>query len=158
MEPTDEGSIKSPWPFLTSSQSTSFGTCFVTMTNIWLTHALILNLVQLVLIALCYSQSSLRISSWYVPPLFLYGPANSYLLQQKYSMGIVFSYSFNSFLFSLHTLAWACILHLKLSGYACSLYLNNFSVDFNTTYTTAYPMYALQVQQCSDLSYHSRLL
>ena len=51
----------------------------VNTANTWLTHALILNLVLL-----CYGESSLRISPWYVLPLFLYGPLNLHILPQNY--------------------------------------------------------------------------
>ena len=62
------------------------------------------------------------------------------------------------YLFSSHTLAWACDLHLKLQYYLFPLYLSHFSTNFNATCTTVYPMHALHVQQYADLSYHLKLL
>ena len=59
------------------------------------------------------------------PTLFLYDPSNSRFLRQNYFNGSrCFLIIRNSFLFSLHTFAWACVLHLKLSGYACFLYIS----------------------------------
>ena len=84
-------------------------------TNTRFTHALILHLLATILIPLCYGESSLRISSKYVSLLFLYGPSNSHLYHKIISIGIIFS------LFSLHTLAWACILQFKLSIMLVSL-------------------------------------
>ena len=54
-------------------------------------------------------------SYWYFSPLFLYDPLNLHLFLKIISVHIIFSY--NSFLFSLHTLAWACVV-----GYTCFLY------------------------------------
>ena len=66
-------------PFVRTSQSTSFGACFRdcghNSTYMWITT---------VLIPLCYGESSLRTSSWYVSPLFLTDPSNSHLLLWNY--------------------------------------------------------------------------
>ena len=97
----------------------------MTIAKTQLSCALILNLVYVVLIRLYYGESNLRILSWYIPPLFLYDISNLHLYHKIIPIGVAFSYnSYNSFLFSSHALAWTCILHLKLSGYACFLYIS----------------------------------
>ena len=66
-------------------------------------------------------------------------PRSSYMILQTHtfyhkiiSIGIVFSYNY---LFSSHTLAWSCVLHLKLvTYYLFPLYLIYFSTDFNMLY------------------------
>ena len=59
--------------------------------------------------------------------------------------------STNSYLFSLHTLQGLECCTLNYNYYMFPLYLSHFSTDVNTTYTTIYPMHALQVHQYSDL-------
>ena len=54
------------------------------------------------------------------PLLLLYSPSKSILLPQNKLTGRIFS----SLLYSSHTLAWAYMLYLKLSGYACFLYIS----------------------------------
>ena len=66
VEPKAKGSIKLTQPFLRARQSAIFGTHFhdhgqystYTCINTWLT---------IILIPLCYGESSMRISSWYIP-------------------------------------------------------------------------------------------
>ena len=115
VEPISKGSIISAQPFLWISQSTSFGIRFhdnsqkstFMCINTWL---------NIIIIPLFSGESSLRISSWYVSSLFLYDPSNSYLSPQNYfNRHHFFSYN-SSFLFSSHTHAWACILHLKFQS------------------------------------------
>ena len=55
-------------------------------------------------------------------------------------------------LFSLHTLAWACVLWFNLFGMVVSSYLSHALLDFSETCATFYLMHTLQVQQFSDLS------
>ena len=110
VELTSEGSIKSTEPILRTSQSASFGTHFYDNSQ-KLTFTCNNTLLSMVIIPLCYDESSLRISSWYVSPFFLYDPSNSNLSSPYRFNRCRFSY--NSFLFSSHTLAWVCILHLK---------------------------------------------
>ena len=62
-------------------------------------------------------------SFWYVPYSF-YIIFQTRTFYHKIILIDVFSNSYNSFLFSSHTLAWACVLHLKLSGQACFLYVS----------------------------------
>ena len=104
-------SIRSVQPFWTSPWVLALISMMTANTQ--LTHALTLSLV---LIPLCYGELSLTISSWYSSPLFLYDPSDSYLQLQFFSIGIIFSN-----LFSLHTLAWACVLQFKLSIMLVSL-------------------------------------
>ena len=75
VETTPKGSIKLAQPFLRTSQSTSFDTRFHDYGQYW-TYTWLLTTI---LIPLCYGETFLRISSWYVSPLFLYGPSNSHL-------------------------------------------------------------------------------
>ena len=74
-------------------------------------------------------------------------PHSSYLTLQTctshhktVSIGIVFSYSNSSFLFSLHILAWACILHLRFQSVLVSFIsqslLNRF--QYNLYYYLAF--------------------
>ena len=83
-----------------------------------------------------------------LPPLFLYGPSNSHILlfnHKLLSIGVIFSYN----LYSSHTLAWMCMLHLTdYSYYLFLLYLSHFLIQFNTTCTiTVYPcvLYKLSI-------------
>ena len=54
-------------------------------TSVWINNACYepecigVTLTKIVVIPLCYGESSLRITSWYVFPPFLYGPSNSHL-------------------------------------------------------------------------------
>ena len=43
---------------------------------------------------------------------------------------------------------------ITLTSYLFPLCVSHFLTDFNATFTTVYPMHALQVQEYSDLSYH----
>ena len=75
-------------------------------------------------------------------------PHSSYMVLQTrtsyhktISVGIIsFSNSYNFFLFSSHTLAWACILHLKfLSMLAYFIYLSIFNwFQYNLCYCLPY--------------------
>ena len=96
VKPTNEGLIKSVQPFLKTSQSTSFGTRFHGYGQ-YSTYTCINTLLTTILIPLCYAESSLRISSWYVSPLFLYGPLNSHFNHKIISIGILNSRFFYIF-------------------------------------------------------------
>ena len=61
VEPKDEGSIKSAQPFLRTSRSASFGIHFRGYGQCS-TYACINTLLTIILISLCYGESSLRIS------------------------------------------------------------------------------------------------
>ena len=108
---------------------------------------LLFNLVHTLLMPLYYGESSLRISSWYISPLFLYDPSNSYLLPKNY---------FNRHCFFLLILL-IYFLRTPLHGivfysftYPLCLfpsYLNHAYIYVNQISTTIYLMYPLHVKE-----------
>ena len=102
-------------------------------------------------IPLSYGESSLRISSWYVSPLFLYDPSNSYFWPKIVLIGIIFSYN-NSPFFSSHNLAWTCLLHLKFQSVLVSFISQSFFNRFQ------YNLYYYLPYTCSTSATIFRLI
>ena len=100
---------------------------------------------------LCYGESSLIISSWYISQLFLYDPSNSHLLPQNY---------FNKRCFFLLILIYfLCIpLHGLSFKYPLCLFpscLNYAFVYFNQICATIHLVYPLHIKEHISLLYRT---
>ena len=138
---------KSAQTFLITSQSASFGTRFCDDSQ-KSSYTCNNTLHRIVLIPLCYGESSLRIPSCYAFPLFLYDPSKSHLQPQNY---------FNRHRFFLLILILIYFLCTPLHGLAfysfnypvCLFpsYLNLAFVYFKKINATIYLMYLLHVTE-----------
>ena len=84
MQPRAQGSIISAQPFYEQASPQNMALVSLTRAKTQLKCDFLFNLHSTVLILWCYGESSLRMSSWYVSPLFLYDPSNLHLSPQNY--------------------------------------------------------------------------